>query len=159
MPLHKQLFAYALSLLKNESDASDCLQEALTRLWEKRGQLDKVDNPEAYATVTVRNVAITFLARRRRMTDNQPESPPDASDLDPDPLERIFLKEKLEVVNKIIKTLPDNQRKVVMLSSLSGLSNNEIKQVTGLSDDNVRVILSRGRRKIKELLGKFFKEE
>ncbi|MDE6768460.1 MAG: RNA polymerase subunit sigma-70, partial [Muribaculaceae bacterium] len=47
---------------------------------------------------------------------------------------------------------------VVMLSAVSGLSNNEIQEVTGLSDDNVRVLLSRGRKKLKQLFANFLKD-
>lgn len=158
MPLHKQLFAYALSLLKNESDAADCLQEAMTRLWENRARLEELENPEAYATVTVRNIAITVLARRRRNNAIQSDAPPDITDSGPDPFDKIDLNDRLKVVNELIRQLPENQRRVLVMSSVNGLSNNEIHRITGLSDENVRVSLSRGRRKIRNLFEKIFKE-
>ena len=37
------------------------------------------------------------------------------------------------------------------LSAFGGLSNDEIAQATGLDNQNVRALLSRGRRKIKEM--------
>jgi len=54
----------------------------------------------------------------------------------------------------MIDMLPENQRRVVMLSGIAGLSNSEIKKATGLSDDNVRVLLSRGRKKLRELFSR-----
>ena len=59
MPLHKTLYAYALTILRDESDAQDCIQDAFTRLWENRDRLGKIDNIGAYAMVTVKNIALT----------------------------------------------------------------------------------------------------
>ena len=62
MPLHKTLYAYALTILRDESEAQDCIQEAFTRLWENRNRLEKIDNISAYATVTVKNIALTMAS-------------------------------------------------------------------------------------------------
>ena len=62
MPLHKTLYAYALTILRDESDAQDCIQDAFTRLWENRNRLGKIDNIGAYAMVTVKNIALTMLS-------------------------------------------------------------------------------------------------
>lgn len=159
MPHYRKLYAFALSILADESEAADCLQEAMTRLWENRSRLAQLDNVEAYAVVTVRNVAISSLSRRKNVFTNIPEIPPDIPDENPSPAESIEAREKLEMVSELMSQLPDNQRRVVMLSAVSGLSNREIKETTGLSDDNVRVLLSRGRRKLKELFSKIYKDE
>ncbi len=37
------------------------------------------------------------------------------------------------------------------MSAVGGLTNSEIKDATGLTDDNVRVLLSRGRKKLRQL--------
>ena len=158
MPLHKRLFAYALSILGDESDAADCMQETMTKLWEHRSKIEKIDNIEAYALTTVRNLAVNAISRRRRLHDRFSEPPPDLTDLTPNPVETMENRENLRAVSAMLHTLPENQRKVVVLSAVSGLSNNEIREVTGLSDDNVRVLLSRGRKKLKQLFANFLKD-
>lgn len=158
MPLHKYLFAYALSILSDESDAADCIQEALTKLWENRHKLEKLDNIKAYATVTVRNIAISTLSRQRRRYDRFSDPPPDMADFSPGPAESLENREQLHVVSKMLSQLPENQRKIMVMSAVSGLSNNEIKQATGLSDDNVRVLLSRGRKKLRQLFSNIIKD-
>lgn len=55
---------------------------------------------------------------------------------------------------ELLKRLPENQRTVVVMSAVTGLSNSEISQATGLSAENVRVLLSRGRKKLRELFYK-----
>lgn len=159
IPLHKRLFAYALSILRDESDAADCMQETMTKLWEHRSKIENVDNIEAYALTTVRNVAINFLSRNRRKLDRFSEPPPDLSDSVPGPAETMEQRENLKVISAMLHTLPDNQRKVLIMSAVTGLSNTEIRQATGLSDDNVRVLLSRGRKKLKQLFSNFLNNE
>lgn len=151
MPLHKTLFAYALAILHDESDAADCLQDAFTKLWENRSRLEEVDNIAAYATVTVRHMALSMASRSRHSVSSFGDDPPDIADSSPSPDEEAEGKDNLAAVTKCLKALPENQRKVVMMSAVTGLSNSEISSATGLSDDNVRVLLSRGRKKIRQL--------
>lgn len=154
MPLHKTLYAYALTILRNESDASDCIQEAFARLWENRDRLEKVDNPGAYATVTVKNIALTMAARSRLSFAAFGDDPPDISDTGPDPATFTEGKDNLKRMAELMKKLPPNQRTVVTLSGVAGLSATEIKEATGLTEDNVRVLLSRGRKKLRDLFSK-----
>lgn len=151
MPLHKLLYAYALTILHDESDAEDCIQEAMTRLWENRDRLDKVDNVSAYATVTVRNIALTMSSKARYAVTTFGDDPPDLSDSSPSPAKIVEGKDDIRKMNLLIRGLPVNQRKVLTLSSIAGLSTAEIHQATGLSEDNVRVLISRARKKLRTL--------
>ena len=54
-------------------------------------------------------------------------------------------------LSNVIDRLPASQAEVMRLSAFGGLSNDEIAQATGLDNQNVRALLSRGRRKIKEM--------
>lgn len=130
----------------------------MTKLWENRSRLEQLDNVEAYATVTVRNIAVSTLSRRRRRYDRFSDPPPDLADSNPNPVESFENREDIRAVSKMLSRLPENQRKVVVMSAVSGLSNSEIKKATGLSDDNVRVLLSRGRKKLRQLFSNFTKD-
>lgn len=154
MPLYKTLYAYALTILHDESDAADCLQDSLSRLWENRQKLSDVGNIKAYAIVTVKNIAITMAAKASQKGSRLDDEPPDISDPSPTPAGALELHEDLLSIRELLRMLPENQRKVVLLSGVAGLSNSEIGKATGLSDDNVRVLLSRGRKKLKNLFSK-----
>lgn len=154
IPLHKILYAYALTILKDESDAADCIQEAFTKLWENRRRLLEIDNVRAYASVTVKNIAVSMAAKTSGKCFSLDDEPPDIIDTSPTPHEALEKLEDLKVIRSCLKELSDNQKRVVILSAVAGLSNNEIHQATGLSDDNVRVLLSRGRKKLKNLFSK-----
>ena len=57
-----------------------------------------------------------------------------------------------EIVRRIIDTLPDNQREVLLLREVEELEYDEIAHITGLGLNNIRTLLSRGRAKVKEAL-------
>ncbi len=96
----------------------------------------------------MRRQALTFL-QKARYSEELTENVGTVSDNGIDSLE---YRERLSEVNRIIATLPKNQQDVIRLSSFGGCSNDEIAGITGLSDTNVRALLSRGRKKIKSLL-------
>lgn len=154
MPLHKTLYTYALTILKDEGDAQDCIQEAFTRLWENRNRLENVDNVSAYATVTVRNIAITMASRAKATFSSLNDGPPEIPDTGASPANFTENRDNVRQIARLLRDLPDNQRKVITLSTMAGMSTSEIKEATGLSEDNVRVLLSRGRKKLRELFSK-----
>jgi RNA polymerase sigma-70 factor (ECF subfamily) len=51
-----------------------------------------------------------------------------------------------------LKLLPDKQRRAIVMHYLGGLTANEIGQVEGVSEANVRVLLHRGRAALAALL-------
>lgn len=154
MPLHKTLYSYAFSILRDENDAADCLQESFTKLWENRSRLEKIENVGAYATTTVRNIALTMLTRQRQRMCPFGDNPPDLADTAPTPGDSAEGKDDLHTVRDLLDLLPDNQRKVVVMSAVAGLTNTEITRATGLADENVRVLLSQGRKRLRQLFNK-----
>ena len=67
LPLKNIIFRTALRIILNREEAEDIVQDTLLKLWEKRGELDKVDNLEAFALTMARNLAID----RKEKMDNQ----------------------------------------------------------------------------------------
>src|SRR5690554_7288141 len=59
-------------------------------------------------------------------------------------------KDKLKWVEKIISELPETQKMIVQLREIEELEFEEIAQIMQMSPTNVRVTLSRARKKIRE---------
>ena len=55
-----------------------------------------------------------------------------------------------QLVRMLIARLPRQQRMVMMLRDVKGCSYEEVERLTGLNAVNVRVLLSRARKKIRE---------
>lgn len=150
MPHHQLMMAEALHILQNRDDALDCLQDAITALWKSRKTLLSVGNILAYCVKTVSNRAIEMLRRQVRTEDESNDNM--ISDDQPDAaLERA---EKMALLKKAVKLLPENERMVIVMKVLKGMSGEEIAETTGLSHANVRVLTHRARQRLKEYLEK-----
>jgi RNA polymerase sigma-70 factor (ECF subfamily) len=58
----------------------------------------------------------------------------------------------MHIVKKAMNSLPEQQRMVIQLRDIEECDFDEIAEVTGLSLNNIRVTLSRARKKIRDTL-------
>lgn len=145
-----RMYAIAVTILNDTEDAKDCVQECFARLWNVRANLADIDNIGAYCAVTVRRAALDTWRKERRKTLLDDVSTPEPTD-DGYSESRIESRDRLKNVKSLIELLPVQQRKVLLLSGVSGLSNPEIEEVTGLSPENVRSLLCRARKRLRLL--------
>lgn len=75
--------------------------------------------------------------------------PPSWDDL---PEQRLLAAETRSVIEQALETLPPAQREVVTLRDISGFESEEVCELLGLSEGNQRVLLHRGRAKIRAVL-------
>ena len=151
LPFHPKLYRVALALVESPEDAEDILQEAYARLWSKRVSLEAVQNPEAFAITIVRNLCLDFLRSPRSNSRSEPlEAITLPSEDSPD--RQVEQRDQLRQVRRLIEELPPNQRQVIRLRGMEDCSLEEIAQITGFSDADVRTLLSRARKYIKEKL-------
>ena len=152
LPHHQLMMAEAMRLLKNRDEALDCLQDAVTALWKSRSELTKVKNVKAYCMKIVYNRALGMI-RQRKISDSEYGNNLQSDVTSDSAVER---REKVAILKKAIKLLPENEREVVMMKAINGMSGDEIAEATGLSPTNVRVLLHRGRKKIKDYINKYY---
>ena len=151
LPFHPKLYRIALALVENPEDAEDILQEAYAKLWSRRESLEAVQHPEAFALTIVRNLCLDFLRSPRSNSRNEPLEAVTLHSED-SPERQLELRDQLRQVRQLIEELPPNQRQVIRLRGMEDCSLEEIAQITGFSDANVRTLLSRARKYIKEKL-------
>lgn len=152
LPLTQDIFTFAVHLTGDRTEAADITQDVMFRLWDMRKELSKVQNPKAWALKITRNLCFDILKKQKPLYDE--EQMFRNSGYDCDLIKNMEDRETAEVVKKIIDTLPDNQREVVILREIEEMEYHEIAEITGLGLNNIRVLLSRARTKIKEILVK-----
>lgn len=145
-PLGRRMFCAAVAITGNGADAEDAVQNALVSLWQHRDRLQQARSAEAYASTAARNAALDLIDSRRYF-EPLDSSMPDAS-RPADPLEQRDAAARLMA---LIASLPEPQRTVMTLRAQGGLSTDEIHHQTGLSAENIRVILSRARKTLRSL--------
>jgi RNA polymerase sigma-70 factor (ECF subfamily) len=69
------------------------------------------------------------------------------------PLEHAISAEAWEMIRTALADLPDRQRVVVVLRDVEGSTSEEVRALLGLSVGNQRVLLHRGRARLRMLLG------
>ena len=68
--LHKdKLFRFSLSILKNNEDAKDAVQEVVVKLWRNKRSPDKTRNTESFCLNTVKNYCFDVI---RKQIDHLP---------------------------------------------------------------------------------------
>lgn len=149
IPYHQKLYRVAYRLLEDACDAEDLVQEAYIKLWNKRDELMVIDNSEAYCVILLRNLCLDFLrAKKSHLFQSTENTIITDSNMLSDRIESI---DEIKHIESIINLLPEQQRKIIKLRHFDDYSNEEIEQIMGLSSINVRVLMSRARKKIKEL--------
>ena len=149
LPLHTQLYRTAFRLIENAMDAEDMVQEAYLKLWERRDALEHVANLESYSTSLLRNLCIDAFRKKRPEEDALPLEDLSLADNEnaATALER---QEEATQLTNLINCLPEGQRTVMTLHDVEGCSYEEIEEATGFTAVNIRVMLSRARKKIRE---------
>lgn len=131
--------------------ADDIVQDTMIRLWAIRDRLESYNSVEALAMVVARNIAIDHLRR----DGQQPTDPlaegfePIDNLVSPDVMADLSVSEHL--ASQLLSRLPDRQALVVKMRHSDGLELDEIASITGMTEVNVRTILSRGRKRLREL--------
>lgn len=140
--LYRSLRRFAGVVGPIEVDPDDLVQEALVRTL-RVTSLSDLDNPGAYLRRVIVNLASSHrrrFARRRRALSRwwasesdsiQPVYPSDVADL---------------------LRLGPRERAVLFLHDVEGYSFQEVAEILGMTDTALRVMASRARRKLHELL-------
>ena len=149
LPLHTQLYRTAFRLMGNAMDAEDMVQEAYLKLWERRDDLGHVANMEAYCTSLIRHICIDAFRRKRPEEDSPPPEDFPLADNE-DAATALERQEEATQLTNLINRLPEGQRTVMTLHDVEGCSYEEIEEATGFTAVNIRVMLSRARKKIRE---------
>lgn len=150
LPYHQKLYRTAFRLMGNAQDAEDMVQEVYLKLWKKREELPPdIGNTEAYCVTLTKNLCLDALRASRPEEDNRPPEELGIAH-ESDPLREMTAKDEANQVKRIIESLPRQQRQVIVMRDVNECSMEEIEEATGLSPGNIRVLLSRTRKKIRE---------
>ena len=150
LPYHRKLYRAAFHLMGNAQDAEDMVQEAYLKLWKRRDELPTdIANLEAYCVTLVKHVCHDTLRLAHLEEDGRPpEELPIIGNTNV--AHEVELKDEAHQVMTLIGQLPDQQRQIMQMRDVEDLPYEEIEKATGLTSVNIRVLLSRARKKIRE---------
>lgn len=145
LPHSRLMFSCAKGILCDNDDVHDCLQESYAGLWNNRGRLLEIGNVRGYCLAVVRNSAMQMI-RLRKISIPVEEAHINEGIQN----YSVETRDELKLALRLVAELDERKRRVLELNAMSGLSASEIAEATGLSNENVRVLLSRARKEMRD---------
>ncbi len=141
------LRGYLLARYPTLPDVDNVVQECLVRVLRAR-EAGPVESPRGLLFVIARNLALDAVRRQKviafePMTENPDSSVyGDATDV----VETVSKQQELSLLTEAIQTLPERCRQVFTLRTAYGLSQREIAQKLGISENTVEKQMGKGIR-------------
>ncbi len=149
IPLNSSFYKVAFHFLKSEEDARDAVQDLYIRLWNSKDSLNGILNPRAYGLALIRNICIDRLRQRQTHRNEEITQETTAhSESDSSTIGR----EEVRRLNQALDRLPRQYSEVMRYRFFKDMEIDDISKLTGLSQVNIRVIISRARQTLKKLL-------
>jgi RNA polymerase sigma-70 factor (ECF subfamily) len=157
MQAYKQLFllfypsllSFAVSIIKSKELSEEIVSDVFIKIWEKRHQLDKVENLSYYLFTAVKNKCLNGLK------DPQNRESLEINDVDVkfkslyyDPEQRLISEEMINRIQKAIQELPPRCRLIFKLVKEEGLRYKEVAELLQLSLKTVENQMSLAFKKI-----------
>lgn len=149
----------AYNIVLNKEDAEEIVQDSFVKAYKS---LAGYKGDAKFSTWFYRIVVNTALNKNKRkklfiLSIEEPVAENFAFDLPALDLYRTT--EQKKFIKEAIKGLTENERVCITMHYLNELSIDEIKELTGITASNIKVLLFRGRKKLYQHLQKLLKEE
>ena len=148
-PFKDKIFRLAKRLLVSTEEAEDATQEVLIKLWTKNN-LTTLNSVEAMAITITKNHCLDILKSKRasNLTIAHNNYVANEASLQ----QKIEDKDNLNWVEKIINTLPEQQKIILQLREIEQYDYDKIAQLLDMNETAIRVALSRARKTIREAM-------
>jgi RNA polymerase sigma-70 factor (ECF subfamily) len=158
LPLKNELYRLALRITLDHAEAEDVVQETMLKVWNRREQWDQIESIEAFCLTICRNQALDKMRRMGRQSESLDEGSHQKADTSyaANPEEHAMHEDRLQLIRRLIDSLPEKQRTVMTLRETEGKSYKEIAEAMNISEEQVKVNLFRARQTIKQ---KYIKTE
>ena len=162
---HRLMMRVARGYVRSDAVAEEVVQESWLAVL--RG-IERFEGRSSFKTWLLRivaNRAMTSGARESRSVPVEPSVSGDhfvpegepgagawASPPEPWPEDRLLAEETRAVIERAIAELPPTQAAVVTMRDVEGLSSEEVQEALDITPGNQRVLLHRGRQKVRAAL-------
>jgi RNA polymerase sigma factor (sigma-70 family) len=138
------VYRFILKNLRHEEDARDVVQSAFEKLWKNRREVEAGKSKSYLFTIAYHQMIDHLRKAKRVQLRDEFRDEARVSDKPAHNLKKV-LEEALARLNEI-------QRSLVLLKDYEGYSYEEIGQITGLNESQVKVYLHRARTQLKNYL-------
>lgn len=143
-----RLRRFARAMVRDAVLADDLVQECLERALSRLHLWQPGTNLRAWLFTILRNLHINGIRRRQSVVDIDDEAQAAIGSAPGSQMDRLELRD----LKRALQLLPTEQREVVLLIGLEGISYGEAAEILKISIGTVKSRLSRGRRALRLLM-------
>lgn len=148
---------FAYSVVKDTDQAHDIVQQAFVNLWERRDEVDVIENLPAYLRRTIVNVAINHFQKHRRIQLEDEYTQAQLDSASATDRTDYLQGEVEEAVKRAVAQLPEKSQLVFSLSRFQGMSNREIAENLNISVKAVEKHIGKSLRDLRVSLAPYLK--
>jgi RNA polymerase sigma-70 factor (family 1) len=155
---YKRLLSFAFQYVRTTEVAEEIVSDVFVRLWNMRADITKIENPEAFLFVSVKNGSLNYLEKFSLYQVCQLPDQERSELVNTDnPLKDLEWKELLFKMDEAIATLPGECQRIFRLSREEGFKTKEVASILDLSPRTVETQLYRAIKKIDSILSHYLK--
>jgi len=155
LPLKNELYRLALRITLNSAEAEDVVQETMIKVWNRRGDWERIDSMDAFCLTICRNLALDKTRKKANhassldgVTNTDTPDRSYTSNIE----DQVIDRDRIALVRRLIDNLPEKQRTAMLLRDFEGRSYKEIASVMDISEQLVKVSIFRARQTVKKKL-------
>lgn len=155
--MKNKLYRFALRLISDVQESEDIVQEVFIRLWSRKEKLKEYRSIEAFAMTMTKNLCLDKLKSKSHSTIQLSAKHDETVEMTP--YIEVERNDAYERVKILIEQLPEQQRMIIHMRDIEGYEYNEIADIMGISENTIRVNLSRARKKVRDMMIKNYNYE
>lgn len=154
---NQRLYRVIRAILRDDAESEDVMQDAYVRGYQHLDQFEKRAPFSTWLTRIAIHEALARVRMRKRtdqldLSDQEGGSPATPMDSSADPEQTTSQSEVSQMLEQAILGLADDYRAVLMLRDVEELSTAETAAALGITEQNVKVRLFRGRAMVRKSL-------
>ena len=147
--LYSYLFLFAKTFVKSKESAEEVVSDVFIKVWEKRKELEKIENLKVYLYVATRNIAYNYLDKQKRNATNPLDDfQAEFTSVYFNPEQLLITADMLQLIQKAIDQLPPKCKMIFKLAKEDGLKYREVAEILNISVKTVENQLAIALQKI-----------
>jgi len=154
---NQRLYRLARSILRDEHESMDVVQEAYVKAYYNLHQFKGVSSFASWLSSITCNEALMRIRKHKRIQytlDDPNYANQDVESTDPEPMDEIAAQQLRKLLEKAIDTLPVDYRCVYVMRAIQHLSTNETAKSLGVSEQVVKTRYLRAKRTLRKVFEK-----